>query len=474
MAVLSKAGITNNSTIQASHITQSIDALTGQVTDYNITISGSLAVTGSFEVFRPNTSNRVFYKTSGSGNNIEQHYLVPDVQDWIVGQDGRDNKFKISSADISFASQSVALTINSSGEVSIGTTSSLARLHVNPANTNSLITSLFTIGQSDNGFKAGFANGAGNTTGSEQAKVGMWSSPTLNSTANPVTHIGFIRGNSTDGSGMTFNVNNTETMRISGSNVGIGTSTPQGPLHIRGISDGSTTPAIFLDTNGTSNNEPVDIRLASGSARGIRIIASSSLSGTPGGASIQFYSNTAANYGGQFFIDSGTTGSSALIFRTADTATPVTERMRIAGNGTVSITGSLSISGSITSSGAISSSAGLFGTTLTTTGAITSSGAISSSAGLFGTTLRTSGAITSSGAISSSAGLFSATLTTTGAITASIISASSGITASILTLILYSSLPTSASLGSLAVSGSGAAMRLMLRTGSNANDWRAL
>ena len=445
MAVLSKAGITNNSTIQASHITQSIDALTGQVTDYNITISGSLAVTGSFEVFRSNTNNRVFYITTGS-NNIEQHYLVVGVQDWIVGQDGRDNKFKISSADNNFASQNVGLTISSSGEVSIGTTSSLARLHVNPANINNLITSLFTIGQSDNGFKAGFANGTGSTIGSEQAKVGMWFNPTVNSTANPVTHIGFIRGNSTDGSGMTFNVNNTETMRISGSNVGIGTSTPQGPLHIRETGGG----AIFLDNINTGLDERVDIRLASGSARGIRIIASSSLSGTPGGASIQFYSNTAANFGGQFYIDSGTTGSSAIIFRTADTATSVTERMRIAGNGAITITGSL-----------------------TTTGAITSSGAISSSAGLFGTTLRTSGAITSSGVISSSAGLFSTTLTTTGAITASIISASSGITASILTLTLYTSLPTTSPLGSLAVSGSGAAMRLMLRTGSGANDWRA-
>ena len=322
MAILSKAGITNNSTIQASHITQSIDALTGQVTDYDITISGSLAVTGSFGVFKSNTNNRVFYITTGS-NNIEQHYLVVGVQDWIVGQDGRDNKFKISSADNNFASQNVGLTISSSGEVSIGTTSSLARLHVNPANTNNLITSLFTIGQSDNGFKAGFANGTGSTIGSEQAKVGMWFNPTVNSTANPVTHIGFIRGNSGDGSGITFNVNNTEMMRIS------------------------------------------------------------------------------------------------------------------------------------------------------STGAITASGAISSSAGLFGTTLRTSGAITSSGAISSSAGLFSTTLTTTGAITASIISASSGITASaitvgtILTLTPYTSLPASAPSGSLAVSGSGTAMRLVLYNGSS-------
>ena len=132
----------------------------------------------------------------------------------------------------------------------------------------------------------------------------------------------------------------TSSIYESSSRIGIGTITPQGPLHIRGTSVEGITPAVFLDTNGTDSNEPVDIRLASGSARGIRIIASSSLSNIPGGASIQFYSNNSATFGGTLHIDSGTTGSSALIFRTANTATPVTERMRIAGNGTVSITGS--------------------------------------------------------------------------------------------------------------------------------------
>ena len=43
---LNKTGITNNSTIQAWHVSQSIDALTGAVA-YNITISGSLKLTGS-------------------------------------------------------------------------------------------------------------------------------------------------------------------------------------------------------------------------------------------------------------------------------------------------------------------------------------------------------------------------------------------------------------------------------------------
>ena len=43
---LSKTGISNGGTIQASHVTQSVDALTGTIA-YDIKISGSLALTGS-------------------------------------------------------------------------------------------------------------------------------------------------------------------------------------------------------------------------------------------------------------------------------------------------------------------------------------------------------------------------------------------------------------------------------------------
>ena len=43
---LSKTGITNGSTIQVGHVTQSVDAFTGTLA-YDITLSGSLTLTGS-------------------------------------------------------------------------------------------------------------------------------------------------------------------------------------------------------------------------------------------------------------------------------------------------------------------------------------------------------------------------------------------------------------------------------------------
>jgi hypothetical protein len=47
---LSKTGITTGATIKVGHVTQSIDAFTKAVA-YDINLSGSLTVTGSFDVY---------------------------------------------------------------------------------------------------------------------------------------------------------------------------------------------------------------------------------------------------------------------------------------------------------------------------------------------------------------------------------------------------------------------------------------
>ncbi len=67
MAILSKTGITNGTTIEASHITQSIDAFTGEK-EYDIFLSGSFNMTGSINgepgVVNPLTAS---YAVSGGG-----------------------------------------------------------------------------------------------------------------------------------------------------------------------------------------------------------------------------------------------------------------------------------------------------------------------------------------------------------------------------------------------------------------------
>jgi len=136
----------------------------------------------------------------------------------------------------------------------------------------------------------------------------------------------------------------TSSIYESSSRIGIGTTSPQGPLHIRGVSDSGVTPGIFLDSNGFDNNEPFDIRLASAAvgaaqARGIRIIASSSLSGTPGGAAISVYNITSSAFPGWVFIDSGAHNGAKILFRTAATngAISAGERMVISSSGNVGI-----------------------------------------------------------------------------------------------------------------------------------------
>ena len=132
-----------------------------------------------------------------------------------------------------------------SGSVGIGTTSPGVLLQVEPIQTVNLITSLFTRGNSDPNFRAGFANGSGNSAASEHAKVGMW----YGTSGNPVTHIGFLRGNSADSLGMTFNVNNTEYVRLNSSgNVGIGTSNPTALLTLD-----SGEPRFRMNIAGTNH-----------------------------------------------------------------------------------------------------------------------------------------------------------------------------------------------------------------------------
>ena len=181
----------------------------GSTTVDNHNVTGSLRVTGSMSVAPSIT-------ITGDGSNDIFKAVRSGVTRVVI-------KNGVNTLGINTDTINNPLTVNGgadfSGSVGIGVTSPSVLLQVNPTNTANLVTSLFTTGGSDNNFKAGFANGSGTEVASEHAKVGMW----YGTSGNPVTHIGFLRGNSADSLGMTFSVNNTERMRItSGGNVGIG------------------------------------------------------------------------------------------------------------------------------------------------------------------------------------------------------------------------------------------------------------
>jgi hypothetical protein len=62
--VLSKAGISNSLTVEAWHVSQSVDAFTG-LSAYDITISGSLRVTGSTSIIGAITSSGAISSSAG-------------------------------------------------------------------------------------------------------------------------------------------------------------------------------------------------------------------------------------------------------------------------------------------------------------------------------------------------------------------------------------------------------------------------
>ena len=73
---LSKTGISNGGTIQASHVTQSVDALTGTIA-YDIKISGSLTLTGSVSSLSGFTGSLVGNASSATSAASVTGYYVP-------------------------------------------------------------------------------------------------------------------------------------------------------------------------------------------------------------------------------------------------------------------------------------------------------------------------------------------------------------------------------------------------------------
>jgi hypothetical protein len=130
------------------------------------------------------------------------------------GTDSNTGIFFPAADTIAFAEGGTeVMRIDSSGNVGIGTSSPLARFQSSPTSGINTVAALLTTGSPDPDFRAGFANGSGNTLGSEQAKIGLF----YFNAVTPVCHIGLLRGGSANSDGMTFNVNNIERARIDNS-----------------------------------------------------------------------------------------------------------------------------------------------------------------------------------------------------------------------------------------------------------------
>lgn len=224
------------------------------------------------------------------------------------------------------------------GNVGISATSPNSRLSINPGVPEAKIT-LWDGGSPNASYHYGFG-----------ISGGQLNYHVLDSSSS---HVFYQGGKNGDGIPL---------MIIRGSgNVGIGTTTPNERLTLAGS-------VSFTDRGGNVHG---DIHLSNSNAA-VRIFSSSTLTGTPDGAAIQFFGNT-SGFPGQAYIDSGANNSAAIILRTAQTSESITERMRVTAAGFVGIgttapstnlhvvgdvaltgSGNITNSGNITATGTIS------------------------------------------------------------------------------------------------------------------------
>lgn len=110
LQTLSKTGIVNNATVQAWHVTQSIDAFTGQV-GYDITISGSLNLVATTGSGLWGEALRVDMDNSGFGNG---NYTIP----FLVSSGSGYGTFKYSATAPKYNPITDVLLVTSSQAIS--------------------------------------------------------------------------------------------------------------------------------------------------------------------------------------------------------------------------------------------------------------------------------------------------------------------------------------------------------------------
>jgi len=110
LQTLSKTGIVNNATVEAWHVTQSVDAFTGQV-GYDITISGSFALVDTTGSGLWSETLRVDMDNSGFGNG---NYTIP----FLVSSGSGYGTFKYSATAPKYNPITDVLLVTSSQAIS--------------------------------------------------------------------------------------------------------------------------------------------------------------------------------------------------------------------------------------------------------------------------------------------------------------------------------------------------------------------
>ena len=142
--------------------------------------------------------------------------------------------------------------------------------------------------------------------------------------------------------------------------LGVGTATPATTLDVIGKANieysattdfpliiknsnasAATSNVLSFDCSATGADQPVFINLASANAKGMSFFASNqAITSSPVAAGFQMFSTSSTNFPGQMYFDAGANNNSSIIFRTAQTAGTIAQRMRIFANGNVSISSS--------------------------------------------------------------------------------------------------------------------------------------
>jgi len=224
------------------------------------------------------TTNQERIEQAGAGD-ATLSFALTGQQIWMMGIDNSDSdKFKITSTTSADVGSGTVLTIDTSGNVGIGTTGPGTRLAI--ADTSPILRLIDT--QQKTPWAVGDVLGTLSYYTSDASGIGTHEVAAIQAIAEsaqdtPTVGLGFWTGG--------FNAAATEKMRILNSgNVGIGTTSPTaGNLDVHG----TTTGRIEVTADGTNNYAQVAI---APNGTGLAYLTY----GTTGGNSLQFYSRKTA------------------------------------------------------------------------------------------------------------------------------------------------------------------------------------